>query len=347
VARALVLAGFLISRAVADDVMGATPAELEGGLLSWDGAFYRAIAEGGYASVGDAPVRFFPLYPLLGRYLGFGGWEGPALVVLSNVAALALGVLVRRLVLREKDDPELAARAVWLTMLVPPAFVLVFGYAEALFLVGAVSMFLALRTERWWWAAFAGAAAALTRPTGLLLVLPAVVEVARHAPRASWRPWVGRAAAVLGPVAGTGLYAWWAHRATGDALEPFRLQEHFRGEVVDPVTRLLRGVGDLAGSETFGDGLHLPFALALVALAALTFRYWPASYGLYAAAVVVTAVSSENLNSIERYGLNAFPLILTLAVLVAAPRLERATLALAAGGFVAFTSLALLGAYVP
>jgi hypothetical protein len=320
--------------------------------MSWDGTFYRDIADHGYAGLADAPVRFFPLYPLLGRGLAvvLGGRVDVALVLIANVAALGVAVLVRRLVLLERGrDAEglaLADRSVWLMALVPPAFVLVFAYAEALLLVAAVGMFLALREQRWWWAAGLGVAAALTRPHGLFLVLPAAIEVLRGWRAVGWAEWPARVAAVVSPAVGTGIYLAWSARAFDDWQAPFRVQEAFRGELVDPVTRLVQGVGDL-GSETFGDGLHVPFAFVAVALAALTFRYWPASYGAYASIVVVVSLSAENLNSLERYALNAFPLVLTLAVLVGAPRAERATLAICGGGIVAFTALALLGALVP
>lgn len=352
-ARLLVAAGFVVALATADTLVpGARPAQLDEGLMSWDGTFYQGIAERGYAALADAPVRFFPLFPLLGRALAFvfGGRADIALVLISNVAALGVGVLVRRLVLLEKGRDRtglaIADRSVWLMMLVPPAFVLVFAYAEALFLVAAVAMFLSMRTERWWWAAALGVAAALIRPHGLFLVAPAAVEVLRGWRTVAVLRWPARLAAVVGPAVGTVIYLAWSERAFDDWQAPFRVQEAFRGEIVDPVTRLAQGVGDL-GSDSFGDGLHLPFAVAMVVLAGLTFRYWPASYGVYATVIVVVSLSAENLNSLERYGLNAFPLVLTLAVLVRAPRAERITLALCGGGLLAFTSLALLGALVP
>ena len=61
------------------------------GALRVDGAFYRDIATKGYDALPDAALRFFPLYPLSGRGLGFllGGNEGLALLVIANVGALA------------------------------------------------------------------------------------------------------------------------------------------------------------------------------------------------------------------------------------------------------------------
>ena len=56
--------------------------------------------------------------------------------------------------------------AAWLTALAPPAFVLVMGYSEPLFLCLVVAAFLWMRQGRWWSVAGAGFLAGLTRPVG-------------------------------------------------------------------------------------------------------------------------------------------------------------------------------------
>lgn len=373
-ARVLVACAWGLAVALARrDRPGGTTVQLDQGLLAWDGAWYEGIASLGYrgleAAVGSAEaLRFFPLYPLLGRVLGWplGGRDALALVIVANVAALVVAVLVRRLVRYETADDALAERAVWLLALLPPAFVLVWAYSEALFLVGAAGALLACRRRWWWVAGLLGAVAGATRPLGLLLVLPVAVEV--------WEAWrgsgtvpvgagavgpgdpsrrlasvrdrLGALTALAGPVVGTGAYLWWVGATTGDALAPYTVQQPLRGQA-DPISRLARGVGDLLGPERWGDGLHLPFAVAFVVLAVLTFRWWPRSYGVMAAVLLLAALSADNLNSLERYGLGAFPLVLTLAVAVAAQRWERLALAACAGGLVSLCSLAWLGAYVP
>lgn len=374
-ARVLVALAWGLAGAVARrDRPSGTTLQLEQGLMAWDGAWYEAIARVGYSGVealvgSDEALRFFPLYPLVGRVLAWplGGHEGAVLVVVANVAALAVAVGVRRLVRFEKGDDALAERAVWLVMLFPPSFVLVWAYSEALFLVGAVGALWAARARWWWWAAALGAVAGLTRPLGLLLAVPLLVEAYvawRQRPGApTWTPWahetpagerralgprwwVGAAAAVAAPVVATGAYLAWVGSTTGDALAPFTVQQPLRGSA-DPVSRLLRGAGDLLGPERWGDGLHLPFAVAFVVLAVLTFRWWPRSYGVLAVVLLLAALSADNLNSLERYGLNAVPLVLALAVLTARQRAERLALAVCACGMTSLCALAWLGVYVP
>ena len=89
------------------------------GIWAWDAAWYRSIAESGYAGqLNPHGERFFPLMPLLGRWLGWvlGGRPGLALLLVANVAALGFAIGVAALTARELG-PRVAPAATWLTML--------------------------------------------------------------------------------------------------------------------------------------------------------------------------------------------------------------------------------------
>jgi hypothetical protein len=349
-ARALMVAGYVVAVAAADRLVpGERPTVLGEGLIAWDGTWYRDIAVHGYHALPDEGLRFFPLFPLLGKAFSVvtAGRVDVALVVLANVASLALAVGVRRLVRFERGNAALADRAVWMVCLFPGAFVLAWGYAEALWVLAAVVAFWAMRSRRWWWAVAAGLVAGASRPLGLVLVVPLAIELARVWRSAHNDERASGVAALLAPVAGAGAYLAWVASSYGDPWLPFTTQGPLRGDSVDPLSRLWEGVSQMWGPERFGDGLHIPFAIAFVVLLVLTFRWWPASYGAFAALVLVAALGAENLNSLERYGLNAFPLALTLAVAVKDPRVERVAVTVLGGGMVALSSLAWLGAYVP
>ncbi len=349
-ARILVTAAFVMATAIADRLTpGRDPVPLQEGLAAWDGTWYREILRAGYDSSPIEAVRFFPLHPWTGRVVAplVGGRFDLALVIVANVAALVVAVLVRRLVLLERGDRDDADRAVWMICLFPSAFVLVWGYSEGLMLAGAIGAFLAARSGRWWWAVPAATIAAASRPTGVLVVAALVIEALRNRAGRTPAEWAPRVLSVVVPCLATfGFLAWDASRS-GEWLRPLTIQSDLRGDGVDPFTRLFEGFRDLAGGERFGDGLHAPFALLFIILLALCARWFPASYVTYAALVLVAALSAENLNSLERYGLNAFPLILTLAVAARPPALERSLLAISTGGFVALCTMAWLGAYVP
>jgi len=325
------------------------------GLLAWDGTWYRDIVVFGYAGLPEEALRFFPAYPLVVRALGLPlgdlqdhraivGW---LLVVVANVAAVVAALLIRRLVLVERNDPALADRAAVALTLFPSAFVLVWAYSEALFLVAAIGVFWAVRTRRWEWAIVAGLVAGGTRPVGLLLVLPAAIEAARWWRVSGWPERLRSVGAVAAPAVATGLWLWWAQPLSGQWSYPFTGQVDFRGEAQNPLLRVVRGFGDLVGDEMFGDGLHIPFAVAFIVLVVVVFRTFPVSYGVFAAAVAVLALGADNLNSLERYMLNAFPVVLAVAVLCSTPRRSMVAGAVGVAGIVSLSTLAWVGLYVP
>jgi hypothetical protein len=350
VARGAVALGALVAIVAADELRpGDRPLQLHQGLFAWDAAWYRDIAEHGYGGVAHEGLRFFPLLPLAARALSVPllGHVGLALTLLVNAAALAAGVLLHRLALHETGNRALATRSAWMLALLPPAVVLVLGYAESVALALVIATFLLLRRSRWWGAAACAVLLGLCRPTGALVALPALIEALRGWSLARDR--IGRLAAVAAAPFGTGIYLAWVQWQHGDWALPLRLQNSadLRAGWDDPVSAIWGSLRALVSDGRMGDGLHLPWIVLFGALLVVTFRRWPASYGAFAAAVLALALSAHNLGSFERYGLFAFPLVLSLATGSSEPRVERAVLAAAGAALAGFTVLIFLGAFVP
>lgn len=351
VARAVVLAALAAARVLVDQghLSGAAAARVHAGLLGWDAGWYEAVARVGYGGAGHQSLRFFPLVPLLARALMVlpGVSAGTAVVLVSNVSALAGAATLAALARFETGDRSLGRRAAWLVCLAPPAFTLVMGYAEATLLALAAGTFLALRTRRWWWAAALGALAGATRPIGVFLAAAAMVEVLRRPPEGERVRLPARLAAVAGPAAGCGAFLLFVWARYGDALAPARVQEEggLRGRFSDPLTTLAHDANLLVHGRHLGTAVHLPWVLVAVALLVVCFRRWPAGYGSFAAAVLAAAVTAHNLDGFERYALSAFPLVLAGAGLMASVRVERVVLCLATAGLglaalLAFTNVA-------
>ena len=227
----------------------------------------------------------------------------------------------------------------------PPAFALTWAYAEALFIALAAATMLALRRQRWGWAAALGFAAGLTRPTGVFLALAAFVEAGRGERQRRVREVGPRAVAVAAPLAGAACYLWWVGHVFGDWKIPIDRQNELRGGISNPIIRLGEAASDLLHGDV--DGLHFPFAVALIVLAVVVWRRLPLSYALFSTAIVVTSLAAGNLNSIERYGLNAFPLIMALALVTPSRLAERVTVVVSAVGITWMAALAWLAVYVP
>ncbi len=331
--------------------LASTVAGPDQGLTSWDAWWYIRIARNGYDELLPEAVRYWPLYPAAIR---FGAWillgsETIAALVLSNAAAFVLGILLYHLMTREGAGADAARRAVWLTMLAPPAFVLAMAYTEPIAIGLAVAVFLAMRSGNWGWTAVLGFISGSVRPTALFLMAPILFEAIRSLRAASPRQRLLRAAAVISPAASTAAYLVWAGDRFGDPLLPFTVQNQAngRGGFQFPLTTLLDAGVRLFTENRIDLGLHLLWALLFGVLIVKTFRKWPASYGIYAAVSVIQAISTTNLNSLERYGLAAFPLAMTAATMIPEGRAWRIALVMSGVALLSYATAAFISGYVP
>jgi Gpi18-like mannosyltransferase len=308
----------------------------------WDAVYYVRLATNGYGPYVHGPdhtgLAFLPLYPLLLAlpiHLGLPAYAvSMGLATLCAVIAFAaLAVLVAR-----DFGTDVAARTVTLVAATPAALFLGLGYSESLYFALSLCGFVALRRARWTVAALLFALAAVTRPTGVLLALPYLVEWLyryRRAPRAGLRHLapVGLLPLALGLVA---LY----DAGLGASPLAYLQVEHtaWHQSWAWPwvtITRQISALGTLgvAGSSLLPVGLlNLAAAVLAVPLLALAVCRLPRSYAVYALAVyvMVTSVSSGApyygrdvahpfmlpLISTHRYLLIAFPLAISAALLV-------------------------------
>ena len=322
------------------------------GLLSWDAGWYRSIAAHGYAVAGRQSLRFFPLFPMLGRYLGHlpGLDIGAALVVVANVASLLALAALLLLVRHDLGDAALARRSVWLLALAPSAYSMVLAYSDALLLLCSVVTFLGIRTGRWWWAAAAGLAAGAVRPVGVLLVLPVALELwSRRDSLTSPGRRIAGAAALVAPAVGAGGFLLWVGRAFGDAWLPLTVQEQggHRGQLALPFAAMGRDVVAALHGHHLGSASHIPWVVVCVGLAAVAWRRLPRSYALYATVVLVASLSSTNMDSFERYALAAFPLVVAASTATSRRPVELTVLVASAVAMTGYALAAFLGVVVP
>ncbi len=310
-ARAIVLATLLVAVLWWDGPLVAGPLSDVKTLQVWDVVWYRILGEDGYGPYGPAESRFFPLLPAVvgvGHFLGLptGLWITAA----CWVAALGFAAALHRLTVIETGDQAAARRAAWLIQLVPGANVLALGYTEALAGLLAVGYFLVIRTDRHRvGGTVAGLLSGLARPTGLLLSVPAAVELAR---RRFERGWPARLLVTVAPVLGTCLYLGWAWSAFGDPLTPYRVHAapNLRERVVSAPWEFL--------FRTSPGGYKWPVVLALLVAAGFLLyvcaRTLPMSYTAWAVVSVAAAVTAYGLHSLPRYLAAVFPLVMAAAI---------------------------------
>lgn len=339
-------------------------------MVRWDAGWYGAIAEKGYwlAPGQQSPVAFFPLYPLgihALTLLGLNRWvAGVGLSFVCALGALAFFSRWARKVdpkAQERAEPVLPMRqsnwrsAFWLLALYPFAEYL-YGvvYSDALFLVLAVGAFYALENDRPLLSALLGAMACASRPVAPALVIGLLV---RSLERRRLQGQRLKALDFVPALAGLGLVAFMAYlELRFDDPLAFAHVQGAPGWDQPPGWRswlkvewfkvMFPRVAPLVAIRLGGHALVTLLALGLVVP---TFKRLGWGYGVYTLlAVGIPAISSKDFQGLGRYVMAAFPLFLTMALLLEErPRLRRAVLVgfavtlgalamgLGAGGYVA------------
>jgi len=349
VSKCLVLLAWLLSKLFSGTFDSPNGERFDRGLMAWDGDWYASIVTNGYDEVLLEGIRFFPGYIFAARFFNsfLPGSAAISLILIANIASLITLIAIKKLVLIEKDSEELAKRSVWLLSVFPSAFVLTWAYAESLFLALSIFCFVALRKEQWKIVIFCSFAAALVRPTGLLLTIPIFCAV--------WENWNSNKRkisfqpilALISGFVGSGIYILWASLHFDELFAPIKAQESFRGSFVDPFSRVIKGVSRVLTGSSATETLHIISALLLLFLLVKLFKDWPLRYGLFSSSCLMVALGAENINSLERYALNGFPIILSVLLLASQPRLRVVVPSVSAFCMVSLCVFAWLGVYVP
>ncbi len=306
----------------------------------WDGQWYLKISRLGYTT--RQSTAFFPLYPLFVRVLAplFAHSLLIAGVALSVAFFVAAMYLLYRLIVIDYG-PRVAAWTVIFASLFPTSFFFQAVYTESLFLLTTVACLFFARREQWLGAGLAGFCAALTRNTGVLLLLPMAMFYfgARDGKLRRLDRQLGWFALVP-----AGLLVWMGYLQIrfGDPFTFLKAQANWGRKLSAPWTTLdhglVRGVAAITTLARHGLGtprldphgtviipVILPDALALVVLAlivvvlALTARTLKRPYLIYAIATLVAPLFSptprQPLFSLPRFVLVMFPVFLGLALL--------------------------------
>lgn len=320
-------------------LQAAPPHDLLAAWLHWDAHWYLRIAQLGYFS--PQPTAFFPLYPLLIHLLTAvvgPNHELAAAMAIANVGTLGAFIAVSLLAAHELGE-RAASLTLRLLIAYPLAFFLFAPYTEGMFIGFVAGALYCARRGSWRWAALWALLAALTRPTGLALILPLAWEYGRQhdwwrtlrARDGSWRrlftprALVETALAVGAVPAGVAAYALYCWRLFGTPLIFLHAEKDFWGHVrMPPWQAYGLALANFAQTPAWTDKqasllitLVPVTVLAVVTLVAA--RRMPVALTLYSLGVLYLCLASpivgapDVLSSDGRYVLTAIPLFLLLA----------------------------------
>lgn len=337
------------------------------GLIRDDSWWYVNIVTHGYnpGSVqggSQGNVAFFPLYPLLVRMAaGLIGDPYVAGLVVSNVAFLIALAYLYGLARGELGD-EGAARAVFYLAAAPTAVFFSAMYTESVYIALICATFFYAQRSAWDRAALAGALAAATRNTGILMALVIALE-ALHQRGVRFRPalwrgesrgatlrlwgghlltqvrlalksWQGLAAAACVPL---GLLAYMAYLSNtfGDPLAFIHVQATWgRSASAAGATKLISHTRELlnvgphfwAGQFNPKTLLEIIFTLGFLPLVvAVAFKMRPA-HAAYTALTFLIPLSTGTVGSMTRYVLMLIPCFVLLARWGARPWVDKLVL---------------------
>jgi hypothetical protein len=288
----------------------------------WDSGWYLSIVRWGYGLSGrvetsQSNIAFFPLYPYTVKAIammlpGAARTDGALLAIgllVSNACLLGGLLLVHRLVAASEGDEAVARGTVLLMLLFPTSFFFSCFFTEGMFLLLSAAALLAAQRRCWWAAGILGGLLALTRPNGVLLVVPLAFS---YLASRGWR--LRRAGAdvawLLLLPAGVLAYMAALLPVTGDLLAPFKIQAAWGKITSAPWDTLL----DPRYPYPVTTDVERVVIIALLILAARSF--WvlrDRSHALYAAVFLVAPLFTGVLNSQARYAAPLFPLFATMS----------------------------------
>ncbi len=297
----------------------------------WDAEWYLLIAAEGYDLEHHfakfavpyeryAASGYLPLYPVLIRSLTPLLRPVVAGVLISNLCLFLSLIILERLVRLEiagaaGETASLAACAALL--LHPSSLFLSSVYPESLFLALSLGVFYSARRKNFAVAGVLGGLAAVTRPFGVLLVVPLLWEWwdQRRTDRPEAIGGRGSRGSVLWaalPAAAFAGYMVFCRFAFGDSQAFFHRQARWRGGLSGPWRAFVRWWE--AGPQAHGahgSTLELAVAIACLAMLVVMVRRLRFSYTLYTGCGMAIALGST-LWSFSRLTLTLFPFFILI-----------------------------------
>ncbi len=309
----------------------------------WDSNWYISIAGQGY--VNDQTVAFYPLYPLLLRWLGFILSLGQpttesyiiAGVIIAAITTLIVCIILVKLLMLDYNE-EMAKNTLIFLLAFPTAFYLLAVYTESLFMALSVGAFFAARQNHWVVAMALVALAVITRQQGIVVGIALVFEYGQQTGW-NWRKINLRTLVSFSfPVISLSGWLTWNWLTFGNFFAPVTATQNYWGRSLAwPWKSVLAQVGGLLYRDPgksdwnpltqYWDAMPVfdfTVTLVFIVLAIFSFRFLQngqlrISYFIYSLGCLLLPLSSpasdDPLHSLPRYLLLSFPTFITITLL--------------------------------
>jgi len=257
---------------------------------------------------------FFPLFPILLWLLGHITedvvlWSA----VLCNIFFFVALVLLYKLTIAFGYDHSVARRTIFYLAAFPFSYFFSIPLTESLFLLLTVASFYAAKREHWWAAGVIGLFASATRLTGVLL-LPSLLVLSWQMYRSlQFRKIVGLLLIPFGLFA----YMFYSWRLTGDALAFMQaFQAWNRKPSIFFLSPLIKHLSNLPTIAEAWNIYVLSTSSALLCFVCIYIlvrrREW--ALALYTLMSIILPLSSGVMQSVGRYTMGFFPVVLALGI---------------------------------
>lgn len=316
--------------------MFGTPSPFWDPFVRYDAGWYYQIARNGfhYTPDGRDSIAYFPVFPLLMRYVGRAFGRAPSDLYLGGIivswtafvaAAVALYYLARLDLPRRR-----AERAVLFTAIFPFAFFFGVVYTESTYLMFTVLSFYFFRTRRWIGGGICGALASASRVNGIF-ILPALAWIAWRTAEKTSRDRLMAAAGLVMVTFGIGAYSLFVYQLTdipGGSRNPFEWAAAIQRWGYYPggvpwsapfrlLQRLLTHPFEYLSTDRLApyDTLNGVAGMLFVAAVPFVWRCLGAGYGIFMLANLWLPLSSGVFEGVGRYCAVMFPCFIWLATL--------------------------------
>ena len=278
---------------------------------NWDGQHYLGIAKGGYDQ--KYQYAFFPLYPLLIRFLEFFLRDYFLAAMLLNLVCVFLGLYIFYDLIERKFNKKDAKNALINMLVFPASFFFLSVYSEGLFFLLIVLTFYFLEKKKFLGASLAASLSTLVRLSGLALILTLFIYLIRNKKIAF------RKILILILPLGLLFYFGYLFAQTGDPLYFLVAEEHWQRSLAFPGWALPQTISDVINftfsEEKIMELLTIPFTVFGLGLVIRAFRFLPEEYRNYSLFSILIPLLTPTLMSMPRFLLPIFPIFVVLALI--------------------------------